>query len=96
MSITFTAEALGDYLCVGEATVKQLIARTFTPMNPNALTEKDINTLFDKNPKLIGNVDEFISWYYLDFSVDKDEAAHKRYALVQDRNWRLVTGYELY
>jgi hypothetical protein len=96
MSITFTAEALGDYLCIGIDGVRLLINSSFISMNPNALTEKDINTLFDKNPKLLGNLDEFISWYYLDYSVDKDEAAHKRYALVQDRNWRLVTGYEVY
>jgi hypothetical protein len=94
MNNTFTAEALGDYLCVGEATVKQLIACTFTPMNPDEITEDNIRLILVKNPKLIGDLDEFISWYYLEYNVDKVEAIKKRYDFIQDRNWRRVTGYD--
>jgi hypothetical protein len=96
MSGTFTATALGDYLCIGIEGVRLLIGLTFKPMDPNALTEEDINIIFNTNPNLTGNADEFISWYYLDYSVDKNEAANKRYTIVRDRNWKRVTGYELY
>lgn len=96
MNNTFTAIALGDFLCIGMDGVRLLINSSFAPMNPNALTEENIKLLFSKYPKLIGDPDEFISWYYLDYSVDKDDAANKRYVLVQDRNWRYITGYELY
>jgi hypothetical protein len=91
---TFEAKELGGYLCIGEEIVKQLISLTFKPMNPDALTEEDIALLFAKNPKLIGNVDEFISWYYLDYSVNEDEAVGKRYNLIQARNWKRMVGYE--
>jgi hypothetical protein len=94
MSDTFTAKALGDYLCIFEESVKQLIALTLTPMNPDALTEENVALLLVKNPNLIGTVDEFVSWYYLDYSIDAAEATGKRYNLIQARNWKRMVGYE--
>jgi hypothetical protein len=91
---TFTSKALNDYLCLSEPNVQLLIAKSFIQMDPDALTEENIATLFNKNPKLIGSVDEFVSWYYLDYCVDEAEATGKRYDLIQDRNWRRMAGYE--
>jgi hypothetical protein len=90
---TFTAKALGEYLCISEDVVKHIIASTFTPMNPAALTEGNISLLFTRNSRFIGNLDEFISWYYLEYSVDEIEAADKRYALIQDHNWKQAMGW---
>jgi hypothetical protein len=94
MNKTFTAEELGEYLCVSEDVVNFLINSAHLNMNSNALTEKDIKLILDKNPKLIGDLTEFISWYYLEYSVDEVEATDKRYALVQQYNWYQAMGWQ--